>query len=238
MAATSTVVKSGSEREMTGHDAPRQGYRCLVLVCDETTIIQDLLSGLIKRGTRLQVVHDPCHLLVELAREPTGLVILAQPQQVSGLRELIVALRRYYPHTACWRCETVNQQTRLLRIHKAGLANPLEMNKQRSIRYETETQSAPHVFSHNPREENHGLESTRQRQLPSLLRDDEASHPQSAQSLPEPGNGRLHKPNQEGRDGQVNPLITQEELAMLIGPEFGCGDLDAFDHTRDWGSSL
>ena len=184
----------------------RGRYRCLVLTGKNATVSKELLRGLIKRGSRLHVVDEACRLLVELAQEAAGVVILASPQQIHGLRELLAALKQYYPRTACWRCETVNGQTRLLRVHKATAFR----DRSGAASSSTSTQM-------------NALTSTRHH----------GAKPESLKrSSPHAAGDEAFELRLTSDTRPVYPLITQEEMAMLIGPDFGRPGLDERDRPR------
>ncbi len=200
------------------------GHRCLVLVKDPTSASDDLLCGLAKRGSRLQVVHEPTTLLVEMAKEAARVVILNEPEKIQGLRDLLAVLKQYYPNTACWRCEMVNGQTRLLRVHQAAAV--------RSIGAEP-----PNGVS-----ELNAIEGTADSELgvPDG-RDDDHDDPRQDQDgaglgSGVRGNGFHSRPDTQTR--LTNPLITQEEMSMLIGPGFGRGGAGKLDHSGVLGSDL
>ncbi len=197
---TTTIARQDvqtSDPQATPINGRVQKHRCLVLTVETSSASEKLVRGLIKRGTRLQVVEDPCRLLVEQAREPAGVIILAQPQKIRGLRELLGVLKQYYPCTACWRCESVNGQTRLLRVYQASGGRAKLARDGVRIPRRRGSQTAEKPASGDDRRATAGPEPTAQRSPGSEIRFDPT----------------------EARP--AFPLITQDELSMLIGPDFG-----------------
>lgn len=73
----------------------------MVLVGRGTSMPARLLEGLETRGAQVQIVSDPASVMAELAAGAKA-VVINEPPRVRRLGELLAAMRRYYPQTACW----------------------------------------------------------------------------------------------------------------------------------------
>lgn len=76
--------------------------RCLVLVGKEQPAPARLLDGLARRGAGAVVVASAPSAMVHLARERAAAVIVSEPESQPNLAELAAAVRRYYPRTQLW----------------------------------------------------------------------------------------------------------------------------------------
>jgi hypothetical protein len=78
------------------------GTRCVVLVGPSGSAPADLLGGLSRRGVCTTVVTEPAAAMVELARQTTGALIVIESDRLSWLDELIQAVKTYHPRTVRW----------------------------------------------------------------------------------------------------------------------------------------
>lgn len=76
--------------------------RCVVLVGACGSAPTDLLAGLSRRGVSTAVVSEPAAAMVELARQATGALVVVEPEDHAWLDELIQALKTYHPRTVRW----------------------------------------------------------------------------------------------------------------------------------------
>jgi len=194
------------QEDATANQGPVPGARrCVVWVSPGNSAPADLLGGLSRRGVAVAVVAEPARVMVELARQATGALIVVEPGSQPYLGELIRAVKTYYPKTARW-CYQASQASAEGQLSK--------LNGQA----DAATARSP-VQASPP--------------------------PPSAQKADDPflGNplGRVHQTGMRDRvrslvvkveapDGLGEPLITEEELAMLLGPVPPAPD-DAGDET-------
>lgn len=64
-----------------------------------------LLEGLRKRDAAVRVVSDPAQAMVEIAQFKAQVLIVHEPETVTGLESLLSAVRLYHPSVICWRHE-------------------------------------------------------------------------------------------------------------------------------------
>ncbi len=62
-----------------------------------------LLDGLSQRRLDVVVAATPPAAMVELARRPTAVLVMVDPAPDARGRELLQAVKTYYPRVACWR---------------------------------------------------------------------------------------------------------------------------------------
>ncbi len=178
---------------------PSAATRCVVLICPGGMAPVDLLGGLSKRGVSSQVVADPADVMLELARQQTGALVVVDPTRQPGLVDLIEAVKAYHPRTVRWGYQSAHPtgkaQLQPLNGRPAGdttLANPQPI----SLRSEPSPEIS--VTSPSP-----------------LGRVQDPMPPDRIRSLIV----KVQGPAEVGE-----PLISEEELAMLLGPvpeEFG-----------------
>jgi len=178
------------------------GCRCVVLVPPDGPRPQALLKGLEKRGARYEVAAHPVQVMVRLAVGEPRVLVVDHPERIDQLQQLLAAVRRYYPRVVCWR----------------------------------------YTAKGSGGQENGGL--TRFDDLPAPPI--QPARPPASDPIKQPVNGdrRLVSQSDGGeRTGPKlfnkgiaagissgggfplsEPLLTAEELSMLIGPRFGEGD--------------
>jgi hypothetical protein len=169
------------------------GIRCVVLINPGGAAPVDLLGGLSKRGVSTQVVADAAHAMVELARQHTGALVVVNPVQQPGLVDLIEAVKTYHPRTVRWSYRSA---------HPKGQAQLQPLNGQ-SV---GDAESADHKAMSQPEKSDQVSEVA----SPSPLGRVQAQVPSDrVRSLIV----KVQGPAEVGE-----PLITEEELAMLLGP--------------------
>lgn len=177
--------------------------RCVVLVQRENAPPTSLLNGLVNRGADPLVVKHPVEVMVALASNRRAVVVVDQPEAVNKLPFLLDAIRRYYPQIACWgyRASNHGRPAKLARIDRVH-PSPAK-----------QTIVAPPIEL--------GKRSTRpMTPLAKAATDEKVSTSMSPQLAHE-----SEPLDQEKR--LCEPLLTSEELSMLIGPEFGDdGDIE------------
>lgn len=82
-----------------GHAAPTH---CVVLTGPNRDAPGDLLRGLSLRGVGTVVVSHPASVMVELSRQTTGAVVVVEPDRHPYLAELLHAIEKYHPRTTRW----------------------------------------------------------------------------------------------------------------------------------------
>jgi hypothetical protein len=84
-------------------NAKAVALRCLMLVPRGHAAPADLLDGLTRRGVSVREVTDSPVVMVTLARQSHGMLVVIEPAAWSDLPHLIAAVRRYHPSVAVWR---------------------------------------------------------------------------------------------------------------------------------------
>lgn len=173
-----------------------QGTRCVILTPPGGSVPARLLSGLSRRGVSMAVVADPVGVMVELSRASLGVLIVIEPDRQPNLAELIQAMITYYPRTVRW-CYRAQADS-----GKPGLT-PLNGQK---VGQET---SSPAMGSSFVGENNHDAPPLDPAHRSPLARAQSDSRDRRMRSLV------VKVPAPPGVD---QPLISEEELAMLLGP--------------------
>lgn len=168
--------------------------RCVVLVAPHGPLPRPLLRGLEQRGAVAIAATDAPAALVDLAYSRAGALIVQDPDAHEMLGDLLDAVHRYFPRTTCWRYDTGAPDSggaaALSRLNGYVSSSPLASSASSS-------QAAPPARTDvdtkpcSPRVNRDEIEH---RLNPLLVR-----VPQSI----DPAN---------------EPLISEEELAMLLGP--------------------
>lgn len=181
------------------------GTRCVVLVGLGGSAPADLLSGLSHRGVGTVVVAEPAGAMVELARETTGALVVVEPDGRPWLDDLVQAVRLYHPLTVrwCYRSQHPSGQAQLQPLTD----RPPTGNGQNNPTHASAPADEPDVSAHftlpNPRSPLGRAQSQVPRErMRSLV-------------------VKVQGPTEVGE-----PLISEEELAMLLGPvpeDFGGG---------------
>lgn len=167
--------------------------RCVVWVPCGHVAPADLLGGLSRRDVSLTIVTEPARVMVELARQTTGVLIVVEPGGQPSLHELIRAVKTYYPRTVrwCYQARPAPGEGQLCKLNGQADAGTDRAQRQNS----PPTQAKP--------------------------QDEGASQDSPL--------GRVHRTETHERirslvvkveapDGLGEPLISEEELAMLLGP--------------------
>ena len=179
------------------------GMPCVVLVADGQRP-EALLRRLADRGAKPRVVDHPAWVMVELASARSGVLIVDRPGALPRLSELLAAVRRYYPRVRCWRYDSGEGNGsvagRLTRLYTWSQDTSAELPEGGS--------TSGHVVPGTA----NGNGSSRQ-----------------------PSNGAIAGGNEspglsdEASESPLeDPVLTPEELAMLIGPAFGGEEGDGF----------
>jgi hypothetical protein len=181
------------QEDTTANQGPVPGARrCVVWVSPGNSAPADLLGGLSRRGVNVAVVIEPARVMVELARQTTGALIVVEPGNQPYLSELIHAVKTYYPQTArwCYQARQAPAEGQLSKLNGQADAAASRSALQGSRQADDQVQGNPLGQVHR-----------------SGLRD-------RVRSL---------VVKVESPDGLGEPLISEEELAMLLGPAPGDG---------------
>ncbi len=153
----------------------------------------DLLSGLSKRGVSVTVVTGPAAAMVELAREPAGALIVVEPQRQTWLHEFIEALKHYHPRTVRWG------------YCKSGPSCIAQLQP-------LEPRSNNHHSSKDQRSNANGKDKPRY-----IVPDPKSPLGRAQSQIPRERVRSLVVKVQNSSEVD-EPLISEEELAMLLGP--------------------
>jgi hypothetical protein len=76
--------------------------RCVVLCARGTDVPRVLLEGLAARGLKPFALPSEMAVMVDLAHRPASAVVVCEPSRWRRAHEVLAAIQRYYPSTACW----------------------------------------------------------------------------------------------------------------------------------------
>lgn len=167
--------------------------RCVVMVGPGGAAPTDLLGGLSRRGVGVLVVAEPAGVMVELARQRTGVLIVIEPEQQPGLADLIEAVKVYHPRTVRWGYQSAHPtgKAQLQPLNGRSVGEATGLNPQ-PVPLPGEPAQADRVTTRSPL-------GCIQARVPS----------ERVRSL-------IVKVQGPAKVGE--PLISEEELAMLLGP--------------------
>lgn len=178
--------------------------RCVVLVEQKDIRLDALIKGLIRRGAEPLLMRHPIEVMAALASSRRAVVVVVLPQSVRRLPQLLNAIRLYHSHIACWGyqpgCE--GRPAKLAPIDRDRISSgqalrtpPAPVAEKRSSAMAPQRSEQPDHSDVDPL-----VRTPKADQLADHLRS----------TAPD---GRLPE-----------PLLTPEELSMLIGPQFGGAD--------------
>ena len=209
-----------SKTDMPGDVRDDMESYCVLLLSPGRARPESLLNDLAERGAQTRVVDNPAHVMVELVQQQgRAVVVVAQPQQMRRLPNLLAAVRRYYPQVTCWRYETINGDG-----HAELKLFPSEMSSEEPAVDQALLASLEQSnrVSHRP-ENGH--------------RSNKAS---GSEKEPGPGpSGRgLGEHDHTAPSALPDALLTPEELSMLMGPDFDDDDSSGDSNVPDdhWSS--
>lgn len=178
---------------MTESAAP---MRCVVVLPRGAGVERapaSLLAGLSQRRLDVVIAPDAPTAMVELARRPTAAVVVVEPQHLPQVGELIRAVRAYYPNVVCWRYEQQEAGPGRLSAINGTYDEPTDGWSQAAS---ASGPMEPGKFDPVEDEElERVLGRTRQRIDPLLT--------------------RIKRPDR----ASSSPLISEQELAMLLGED-------------------
>lgn len=192
------------------------GGCCVVLLSRGQARPESFIKDLTQRGAQARVVDDPAYVMVELARlQGQASVVVTEPKQTRRLPQLLTAVRRYYPQVSCWSYETVNGhgQTKLellqkqIPSHDSGLDPHFVEAAQQNDRDSSQPGNG---------HQSEGPTLTKEKHTDRGLHDKNLSRADDANS-----------------DALPEPVVTPEELAMLMGPAFDEENTTADHHDSD-----
>lgn len=202
---------------------PAVRFNCVVLThADGPECSDELLQGLTKRGGRVQIVADPAAVLVQLARGEVGAVIVEQPKQIRRLSELLTAIHQYYPKTVCWHFDSVGTdgRGRLARFDAATLA----------AEQPDQGRDVDHHQDPIPLDQPQDLLQLHQDQQ------QEQRHHRRGEDEATPDDDPAQNSNPDEGPFQIalsSPLITEDEMAMLLGSDGDETQVDADDEALE-----
>ncbi len=189
--------ESSSDRLSSG-DRDQKHCRCIVLVHDDADRPRALLEGLEDRGAVPLIIKESVQVMAELAFNRHAVVIVNRPETVRRLSQLLAAVRRYYPHVACWGYGA---------RHPGGLPKLLRLD--------------PHTSATPDRPSSPGNGTPRHRsESTSSGRCDLSADLGDLGSAAATMSRSDHEDQQESPHAEPmpEPLLTKQELSMLIGP--------------------
>lgn len=105
-----SMVKCGhmpdSTRSSPLHRSALGRARQCVVLSPAGQVVRPLIDALQGRGFELTFAEDLPGVMVILATQDVGLVLIVQPEQFARLGQLIDAIGQYHPHVKCWRYDT------------------------------------------------------------------------------------------------------------------------------------
>jgi hypothetical protein len=170
----------------------------------------DLLEGLVQRDVEIHIVADLADVMVDLAYHGSQAVIIKDPSSVPRISELLAAIRCYYPRTAVWRYDSPQGQLkgRLSSFYPVAEAQK-SIGTQAVVNHQAAAESEP------PGSYNSALDYPSQASSPIKNQSvkEEVIETESVVKAKNAGLPPLHE--------TLNPVITTEELEMLLGRETG-----------------
>lgn len=165
--------------------------RCVILTGPGGSTPVDLLSGLSRRGVSSRVVAESAEVMVALAQQGTGMLIVVDPAGQPGLADLIEAVTKYHPRTIRWVYESSHASGKPQLVPFRDRTKP-DVARAQTPSSQVESAPAKRLESPSPL-------GRVQSQVP----------PERVRSLIV----KVQGPAEVGE-----PLISEEELAMLLGP--------------------
>ena len=167
--------------------------RCVVLVGEREPRPEALISGLHRRGVQTTVVPDAPAVMVELANGPVRAVIVHETKRVGQLNELLAAAQRYYPKLGYWQYRSGHDPSGGGDSGGGDSGGGARLTKlEPSERFETHRKPESQMSS-----------------VPRMHRASDTVESMETRALdPTTSESASH-------------VVTQEEIAMLIGPPLG-----------------
>lgn len=91
-------MKEVKKANMSGDEAAR----CLLLVPRGYDAPLALLEGLRRRGVSVREVSDGIGVMMELGLDGRGMLVIVEPGAVRDVNRIVGAVRRYYSRVVCW----------------------------------------------------------------------------------------------------------------------------------------
>lgn len=180
--------------EKRHHQTPMSaGTRCVVLVGVSGSAPTDLLGGLSRRGVSTAVVSDPAAAMVALARQSAGALVVVEPEEHAWLDDLIQALKSYHPRTVRWGYRS-QHPSGIPQLQPLGEYAPVEPDQSQPVQPNGQGQAHRYIVP------------------------DPKSPLGRAQAQVPRERVRSLVVKVQGSSDVDEPLISEEELAMLLGP--------------------
>ncbi|MEX0776298.1 MAG: hypothetical protein WD042_11385 [Phycisphaeraceae bacterium] len=173
--------------------APRR--RCVVLVRPDHPLPEALLIGLRRRSVDVRVVADVPAVMVELALGGVGIIVVCAPTDLPMLDQMAAALPQYYPGVVCWQAQSdgTQESPRLTKLGTIDSRPPQTRRPPAAAQTVGPTVTPSPPFRPDP----------------------------PAIGPPAPDSQLTGDPPRPGpRNNGDEPLLTKEELAMLLGAPF------------------
>lgn len=200
------------------------GPRCLLFVprgCDAPI---DLIAGLAARRLYVREISTAPGVMAELARKSYTILIAVFPGHAADWPALLEAVRIYHPSISIWTYDACNP----LRLNRLPASPHAAAPQTPELSDDQDIQDGPAASHHNP--QNIGAPAqTRQTPQPSS-----SGAIKAPRAMAEPLNAPA-KPAKSSPPNQIaapkadrssstdpsdhQPLVTEEELAMLLGDE-------------------
>jgi len=178
-----------------------------------------LLRGLRERGAEVSVVRDAPAAMVELAGGARVLII-HEPRVLRRCDELLDAVRQFYPYSRCWRSQNVNGHGAVNLTKFLGPESVVPHSQKLEVQLNGKARTAASRATPAPIPLRSTLAAsaafTGARPAAQQVHDPVLHSTPSAIPKPIPA-PRTGPGSDEWRDG--TPILSAEELAMLLGPD-------------------
>jgi len=193
--------------------SPGTGCPCVVWVSPGASRPEVLLRGLANRGAEVRLVSDAPSVMVELAGGAKA-VVINEPQMVRRSGELLAAVRRYYPGVMSWRFNMIGPKGHPSLERMNGEVGRVAVANGSSA---SVTPPANGTAKHDMAQSEPPIERP---PSPTVSMRDAAKVEPPKPAAPPPAPQRPASPPPERRvePPVPAPLLTPEELAMLLAP--------------------
>ncbi len=180
--------------------------RCVVLIGHGNPVPLRLIKGLRQRGAEVVAVADAPEAMVALAEGSTQVLIVNEPQSVRRLEQLLTAVRCYHPATRSWQYTTgPREHVSLNPLDPEGEA-PKDQNAESMVQNRARRPApTPDDRPRHPR--------MPEIVIPPSIRAFQAPSQPKDRPAPVPNTQPARKPEVDAG----SPLVTAEEMAMLLG---------------------
>ncbi|MEM9418676.1 MAG: hypothetical protein AAGA25_06405 [Planctomycetota bacterium] len=209
----------------TGSPANAQAVpRCVLLVGESSAVPSSLVGALDRRGLDIVIVRQPPRVMLELASKPESQdtprddpaasspdlsVVVVEPQQQPRVGELRAAIAAYYPAVRCWQYQAHGPEGRPL---LDSLESPADLSAESPAEppqtFDRTVTISTQDFVDSAADRNHNSEHAPPNPTePGLVKGARQRLRSLVVQVDDP------QPQDHG------PLVSEEELAMLLGPD-------------------